>query len=31
MITDVNKKIENARKKIEQLKGKIRIIDEFED
>jgi len=31
MITDVNKKIENARNKIEQLKGKIHILDEYDE
>ena len=31
MINDVNHKIESAKTKIEQLKGKIRMLDEFED
>lgn len=31
MISDVNSKIENAKKRIEELKGKIKILDEFED
>jgi hypothetical protein len=31
MINDVNNKIEAAKLKIEQLKGKIRMLDEFED
>ncbi len=31
LISDVNNKIENAKKRIEELKGKIKILDEYDD